>query len=278
MPSSITHELIARETLELLTPRMRELIFAAPDYYYLGAQGPDLFFFYRPLSGDNWGKRLHRAGVYEWFSALLKAVPHYTGEDFSECFAYALGFCTHLAADVTFHPFIYRYLEKTDAPRFTHQEIENDWDVYFLRELDGKSVISYPLAFDLKTIAGDGTLLCYLTEAAALTGKTLSAEAFRAMCRRFDLYLRHFHAPHGKIFKVFGLSKLYPREEPDPAYLRGKNYFALTGNRASTADGLFRLATEESALRINCFFETFNSDMPLPHSLFSQNLLTGKVI
>ena len=62
MPASITHELIARECLKLLPAPAADAACRAPDYYFLGAQGPDLFFFHAPFRRDlpNLGKSLHR--------------------------------------------------------------------------------------------------------------------------------------------------------------------------------------------------------------------------
>ncbi len=275
MPSSITHELIAAQSLSLLRCNARELIERAPDYFYLGAQGPDLFFFYRPLAGDNLGKLLHRTRVHDWFTALLKALPGHTGEEFEKCLAYALGFCSHLAADIIFHPFVYRYLGETGADRFTHQEIENDWDVYFLASLRGTTPENYRFPFDLKQISADGILFCYLAEAGRLFGRELSASAFRRMLAGFSAYLRHFHRAHGRILKPF-LPALYPRETPSPAYLGGGSFQRLANGLGKDADALFRRAAEESAERICAFLEAFNADMGLPESLFSFHMLTGE--
>lgn len=275
MPSSITHELIAQEALERLHCNAKELAERAPDYYYLGAQGPDLFFFYRPLSRENFGKYLHRTRVYEWFSALLKALPGHTGEEFEKCLAYALGFCSHLAADVVFHPFVYRYLSETDAPRMTHQEIENDWDVYFLASLRGESAENYRFPFRLGEIAAEGILYRYLSEAGRLFGQTFSAAAFRRMLKLFGVYLTHFHRAHGRILKPF-FPELYPRKDPAPAYLGGGSFERRTRGLGKDADALFMRAAQESAERICAFLEAFNADMPLPDALFSFHLLTGE--
>lgn len=266
MPSSITHELIARETLSLLCKSARELILRAPSYYYLGAQGPDLFFFYRPLARENFGKELHRTRVYDWSCALLHALPGRTGEKFEKCLAYALGFCSHLAADIVFHPTVYRMLSKAQGERFLHQQIENDWDVYFLHALGEGSAVGHRYPFDLKKIGEDGVLSEYLSETAKLYGRDLKRGAIGSMLKAFDAYLRHFHRAHGRILKPF-FPELYPREE---------DAFDLKKDARAEADELFRLAAEESATRICAFLEAFNADMVLPDALFSFHLLTGE--
>ena len=278
MPASITHELIAREALERLSPSAKEIIYNAPAYYYLGAHGPDLFFFYRPVFGRefNLGRLLHRSRIFDWFTALLTTLPRHTGSDFEQCLAYALGFCTHLAADVAFHPFVYNFLAEIDAPKLTHQEIENDWDVYFLKKHTGQSPQRYRFPFDMREIADAGVLYRYVSEAAVHIGRDLSPSAFRRMCKLFRVYLDHSHTRGARVLSLFGMAELYPREEPDPAYLRGKKFAELTGGKGANADELFSYAVAESAERIDAFLNAFNTDMVLPEELFSRHMLTGK--
>ncbi len=279
MPASITHELVAWEALGLLPEKTREQIFSAPSYYYLGAQGPDLFFFYKPFArGENLGRSLHRTGVKAWFSSMLAALCSFTGREFSRSLAYALGFCTHLAADAVFHPFVYRYLRRTDAPRFTHQEIENDWDVYFSEKLRGERATRYIHPFDLSAVAAEGTLYRFLSETAGRVGKELSPAPFRRMCKEYALYLRHIHARHGRVLRLVGLGKLYPRETPDPSYLGGRDFYDLSDGKGADIDELFSLAADGAATRVSVFLKAFNADTVLPDELFSIHMLTGKRI
>lgn len=278
MPAVITHELVAREAAELLSDPLREQVFRARGYYFLGAQGPDLFFFLRPLfkRESNLGKLLHRTHVCDWFEAMLRALHGFAGEDFEACFSYALGFCSHLAADTVFHPFVYNFLKETDAPRDVHQEIESDWDAYFLRELDGRDARRHAFPFDLGGIAESGVLYRFVAETAADIGYEVGPKDFRRMLKGFGLYIEHTHARHAVLLEWVGLGAFTPRREPSPLYLGGKDFFRLSEGRAKDADGLFLLAKEESALRMQAFSEAFNADMPLPSELFSRNMLTGK--
>ncbi len=285
MPSSITHELIAREAP---LGDARAAVDAAPDYYYLGAQGPDLFFFLRPLNKKeyNLGKTLHRGSVYEWFSALKDALKTRTGDARDKCLAYALGFCSHLSADVAFHPFVYNYLRENNSPRRVHQIMENDWDVYFLRKLKNGSVWKYAFPFDLKKIDRDGILFAYLRDAAeALHRRPITKRAFHAMMRNFRLYLNYFHRGKGKgwqrfdrLFRIYGLSSFFPHETPLDGVLGGDRFAELSENRGEDADALFRLAARESAERIEIFYACVLGGDPLPRSPFSRHMLTGKEI
>ncbi len=272
MPSSITHELIAKSAAALLSKEERQHISAAPDYYYLGAQGPDLYFFYKPQQGKkNWGKILHRGRVYEWFCALIKALSSRTGEERDKCLAYALGFCTHLEADAAFHPFVYGYLKENKFKKSVHQRIENDWDVYFAATLEERSVRAYAWPFDLKKIAREGVLYAYLRDAAALLAITIKKGAFRRALNFFRWFCMHFHRKRFRYLLPF-VPQLYPRAVPDPHILGGAQFARLSGEE--NADALFLTAAQNAACRMEDFLGCL-SGSPLP-SAFSRHLLTGE--
>lgn len=268
MPSSITHELIADCAM-----KQGGFPIGAPEYYFLGAQGPDIFFFLKPLSAReyNLGKLLHRRRVYEWFCALKDALP--AGETREKCLSYALGFCSHLAADAVFHPFVYRYLEATGAPHSAHQRIENDWDVYFLHQMRGGEVQNYAFPFDLDAIAKEGVLYDYLAPAFAQFRENRVTDGdFRRMLRRFSMYLSHFHSGK-KVLAAVGLGALYPADEADETFLRGTKFEAIAGR--ARAEELFDDAVRESITRMKNFLSALR-DVPLDRDLFSRHLLTGE--
>lgn len=280
MPASITHELIAEEALDLLPAGAKKTAAHAFDHYILGAEGPDLFFFYKPLSGrkENLGRRLHRRQVYDFFTALTKTLPSFTGEEFEKCLAYSLGFCSHLAADTVFHPFVYNYLEANGSKNSVHQRIENDWDVYFLRELKSRSVIRHEYPFDLKKIAKENVLFRFLHEALQSIGIEIKEGAFSRMLKYFGRYLSHFHTSGVRALRPFGLAEHYPAQTPRKEFLCGEHFLEYSEGQGRNADALFLRAQEETAACVGAFLEAFNADMPLSEALFSRSLLTGKAI
>ncbi len=274
MPSGITHALIAKSAAALLNREDRRPISAAPDYFYLGAQGPDLYFFYKPLEmKKNWGKILHRGAVYRWFAALLAALSSRTGEEREKCLAYALGSCTHSEADRAFHPFVYGYLKEKGLKKKVHQRIENDWDVYFAATLEEKDVRGYEFPFDLKKIAREGVLYAYLKDAADIFGKKIKKGAFKRALLLFRWYCLHFHRRHFRYLLPL-LPQLYPSRKTDPDVLEGEIFARLTGEK--NADALFLTAAERSAERMIDFLRAMDGE-PLPDD-FSRHLLTGEPI
>lgn len=295
MPSSITHQLIAEEALPLLPPSARGAIGRAPDEYYLGAQGPDLFFFYRigNRSEYNLGKFLHRYRVYDTFVFFLNfmrddALPQLREEDRDRALAYILGYLCHYAADSTFHPFVYNYMEERCCEKREHQQIENDWDVWFLRERKGLSAEKFKFAFSPETIIKDGTVArLYDRLAHALEREEVKKRRFDRGLKNFNLYLKFFHGKcygaqkrwekterffHAKRF----FSRLYPRETIDPAYVDGEHFLTNSEGRGASADELFAAATKKTARLAELFLRSVEEGIPLPRAEFGNSLLTGK--
>lgn len=300
MPSSITHQLIAEEALNYFPPAARDAVNAAPDEYYLGAQGPDVFFFYRIGSKKeyNLGKFMHRYRVYDVFGLFRRLlmqdgkdgrVPRLNEEERKQAFAYVLGFITHYAADGNFHPYVYRYLQKAQAKKIVHQQMENDWDVYFLRRLRGKEAENFSYAFSAETVIAHRTVArIYAFLAENLERDEIKERKFRRGVRNFNRYLRFFHKKcyrsHSRWERTENLlhlghylSALYPRENPDPAFLSGDDFAELSEDRGKNADELFDRAVGKSAHLSELFLRSLDGD-PLARDDFGRGLLTGNVL
>ncbi len=298
MPSSITHQLIAEEARAFLPPAAKTATERFPDEYYLGCQGPDVFFFYRIgcKSEYNLGKFLHRYRVYDVFSLFSDALrgkegaPRFTEEERAQALSYICGYITHYAADAAFHPFVYRYLEENRSQKREHQQMENDWDVWFLREKKNREAEKFEFAFSPQTILkNDTTARLYAFLGQKLGREEVTKARFARGVKNFFRYLRFFHGRcysaqrrwerterlfHAKRF----LSRLYPRENPEPAYLAGERFAALSEGRGNNADELFDSAVRESARLAKRFTEALKTGTELPKADFSNGLLTGKPV
>lgn len=289
MPSSITHQLIADEALPSLPPDAARTAERNYDYYFLGAQGPDVFFFYRPLSKSeyNLGKLLHRERVYDVFTLFSCYLKTLAGEEKERTTAYIAGYISHYCADTAFHPFVYRFLEENNAGKFVHQQIENDWDVYFLKTRRGKTAERYAFPFSSKKLVTEGTLFrLYEYLALKLGRRQLKRNSFNRSLRGFEKYLKFFH---GKCYSAqkrwekterffrteHRMSCLYPRANPDREYIDGENFLRLSEERGASADELFGLAATESARLCTRFFSE-RAEGFLPRKDFSRHFLTGK--
>ncbi len=295
MPSSITHQLIAEEVLKRLPESLAEKIRRSPDEYFLGAQGPDVFFFYRIgcRSEFNLGRSMHRYKVLRTFTFFLDALsgerpPRLSEEAHEKVFCYVLGFISHYATDCMFHPYVYNYLAKTQSPKRVHQQMENDWDVYFLRELKGLSVEKFRLNINAEEIVEDGSVAkLYGCLARVLERQDIEKNKFDRGIKNFITYFNFFHGKCYKKQRHFGgfekffhmkpfLGALYPRENPLPEFLESDDFSELSENRGSSVDILFDRAVEESERLIALFLDCLDHGLPLPEEEFSNSLLTAQ--
>ena len=300
MPSGITHQLVAEEAEKLLPEGLQHIIKKAPDEYYLGCQGPDMFFFYRigNKSEYNIGKYLHRYSVAETFRLFARVLageqnprfPALSEDDRTRVFAYILGYITHYATDSTFHPFVYNFMEREDCPKRIHQLIENDWDVYFLRKFRGREAEKFRCAFKVKEIAENGAVArLYACLAEELGREEVKRGKFNAGLKNFWKYLTFFHGKcyssqrHWEKLEHFFrakpfLSCLYPRKEPEREYLANEDFLQLSEGKGGNVDELFDNAVKESARLASLFVECVRKGEPLPEADFNKSFLTGKPV
>ena len=298
MPSSITHQLVAEETMKKLPQEIGKIAAEAQDEYFLGCQGPDMLFFYRIgcRSEYNFGKFLHRYRVYDVFELLRRAVageegaPRFGEEEKKRALGYVLGYITHYCTDSVFHPFVYNYLESAHAQKREHQQMENDWDVYFLRELREREAEGYSFGFTRKGLRQSNAaarLYAYLAD--KLEREEVTPRRFYRGVKNFERYLKFFHKKcyrsqkrWQRTEKVFHakryLSRLYPRTEPDPNYLSGDGFLSLSEGNGDSADALFARAVDESVRRILLFCNALKTGEPLPREEFCKSFLTGKPV
>lgn len=123
MPAAGTHYHFAQLVLHQCPPPIAQVILAEKDMFDLGAQGPDLLFFYRPYRKtpiSQLGHSIHsRSGDY----LLLPILSQRTSWS-PALTAYLLGLCCHYGLDRTCHPLIIAL-----APsNVEHQRIESALD------------------------------------------------------------------------------------------------------------------------------------------------------
>ena len=120
MPSYCIHEHVA-----MCAPR--EYSAGARDALVIGSYGPDALYYHDPLSqGDlsNIGQRLHSTRTNDFLLRLIAAA----GESL-DARAYTLGFISHYATDVVFHPFVYALSMKGQSySGLKHLEVEQALD------------------------------------------------------------------------------------------------------------------------------------------------------
>jgi hypothetical protein len=154
MPGFITHYLCAQAALKRLPSEVQAILNKYPSIYNIGAQGPDIFFYYLPglikkrVKGV--GNLIHRENAGGFLLAMgddIKEV--YTKDEQEVVFAYASGFITHYTLDAAAHPYVYA---KTDLKerniminRVEHRKFETAIDVLMLKLMSGSTPSAYKL-------------------------------------------------------------------------------------------------------------------------------------
>lgn len=126
MPDILSHLLCARESTKYLSSEITDVLEANKSIFNMGAQGPDIFFFYRLYPWQKhknvgeYAKLIHSNSPNEFFinaAKLLMEDISVADIDFFESknktselhqkFSYLAGFLSHYALDTTCHPYIY---------------------------------------------------------------------------------------------------------------------------------------------------------------------------
>ena len=142
MPSTYTHYSLANEILKLLPVELADICNKYERQFQMGAQGPDFFYFYRPIKHNyytKFGKQIHDSNFDELLKQMLPVLKE-KGINSKE-YAYVLGFITHFTLDSIFHPYVIPQVKKM---KFRHTAMETEFDRYLLIQ-QGENPHTYPM-------------------------------------------------------------------------------------------------------------------------------------
>lgn len=142
MPSTYAHWLFGQKVFEILPGDIKSSISADPTLFNIGLHGPDLLFYYKPLSKNAvnaLGFEIHAESGLDFFSLAGKTVSN--GAFAPEYLSYIYGVICHFALDRACHGFIDGYISRTGI---SHTEIETEFDRYLITRHGGN-----PLNADL---------------------------------------------------------------------------------------------------------------------------------
>ncbi|MBS6196711.1 MAG: zinc dependent phospholipase C family protein [Clostridiales bacterium] len=139
MPTTYTHDIFGKDVFKRLPEALKETIRQGKGLYRIGLHGPDIFFYYKPISKNpvnQTGHRMHRELASKFFQ---KGILEFRTNPSSQLAAYLLGFACHYMLDSTCHGYIGKFEKKTGA---SHAEIETELDRYFMLR-EKKELFSY---------------------------------------------------------------------------------------------------------------------------------------
>lgn len=159
MPGFITHYICGQAVLKTADSDIQKIIGPNQQFYNIGTQGPDIFFYYIPglikKRLRTIGTQMHKQHFGSFIShmidiMLLEQLPE---RNRSLLFSYISGFLTHYALDATAHPYVYSKTgirEKGDKARaikygVNHRKFETAIDVLMLNLMSSKKPSDYKL-------------------------------------------------------------------------------------------------------------------------------------
>ena len=159
MPGFITHYICGQAILKNANPKAQELVKSNQQFYNIGTQGPDIFFYYIPgllkrhLRDIGIQMHKHHFGDFMHHMTDIMLKENLPSEAKSLLFAYIGGFLTHYALDATAHPYVYSQTgirkkgDKAKAIKYSvnHRKFETAIDVLMLDLMSSKKPSDYKL-------------------------------------------------------------------------------------------------------------------------------------
>lgn len=139
MPATYAHFRMGQQITKYLKEEQYAVVKKYPQLYRIGFHGPDILFYYNPLSSNpvnQIGHELHDSSGRYFFDYARKVLEEHPGDD--RYLAYVYGVLTHFALDYSCHGYVE---EKINESGISHTEIEVEFD-RFLMEMDGKDARS----------------------------------------------------------------------------------------------------------------------------------------
>lgn len=292
MPAQYTHQILAERILGALPENVREKIIDQTAYF-IGAQGGDVFYFLRVFDGktENLGKYMHNEEISSFFNSLCARA-----SEGGTALSYALGYVTHYAVDIVFHPYVYGQTEffigQHPSRRVRwHAYIESDIDSYFVQKHLGIPVNQYVYPVRKKEL--DARALYALIRGVCHDRgrKNFSYPSFLRSLSRFYLFERLFrdrklrkrkflNAGENLFRASHTLSVLCRRTDFDGQCLNTEHREWHNPSEPAflsreDADLLFERAAAEGVRLVSEFFICMQAGAELPASDFGKGFLSG---
>lgn len=126
MPAAYAHYLFGQQVRNQLSCNLKKLIADNLHLYQIGLHGPDIFFYYKPLSSNlikKTGSDLHQEKAESFLAKARKIIGRALHPEAS--LAYILGFICHFMLDSECHPQVNELMRTTGL---SHYEIETEFE------------------------------------------------------------------------------------------------------------------------------------------------------
>lgn len=185
MPSTYTHYSLSKEIISRLPEHLAHICKKYENQFQMGAQGPDFFYFYRPIKHNTYtrlGKQIHDTNFDELLKYMLPVLRE-RGTDSME-YAYVLGFITHFTLDSIFHPYVIPQVKKM---KFRHTAMETEFDRHLLLS-HGENPYKYPLWNAVKKDRGTVGCVSHMF-------RDIPYRVIKECIHTYYFYRRAYHTP-----------------------------------------------------------------------------------
>ncbi|MDD5968676.1 MAG: zinc dependent phospholipase C family protein [Anaerostipes sp.] len=133
MPSNYAHYSFGKQVYQKQPAFIKKIIHDHLDLYLIGLHGPDIFFYYHPLSThpiNQMGNNMHDQSGLSFFGPACDLIRQQkqTAKQHA-MLAYILGFLCHFSLDTCCHSYIEK---KILSSHISHTEIEAEFDRYLM--------------------------------------------------------------------------------------------------------------------------------------------------
>lgn len=130
MPSVYAHFLFGQSVKQRLNPELQKITETHRYDYALGLQGPDILFYYHPLTKNavcQEGLDIHQRPAADFLNRAGRILNDGCDDAMA---AYILGFICHYILDSSCHTYVKQEMDRTGI---SHSEIETEFDRFLLR-------------------------------------------------------------------------------------------------------------------------------------------------
>ncbi|MBB5265827.1 hypothetical protein HNP82_002978 [Catenibacillus scindens] len=134
MPSTYAHFCFGREIYKRLPAAIKNIVGEQPQLFNIGLHGPDIFFYYKPLTNNpvnTLGFRMHNQPASDFFLYAADVLEDFKkgSPEYKASLSYLMGFICHFVLDSTCHGYIEN---KIRVSGLSHTTIETEFDRHLM--------------------------------------------------------------------------------------------------------------------------------------------------
>ncbi len=263
MPSTYAHYIFGEKVLYNLDGEVKELIYKHLPLFHIGLHGPDILFYYKPLSSNpvnQTGHRIHEEPACSFFQRAEIIINSCTAPE-AGC-AYILGFICHFMLDSQCHPYIKK---KTEETKLSHAEIETEFDRLLMVENNLNPLSYKPTGHIITKIEYAECISWFFEE--------INEEKILSSLKSMKRYLNFLVSP-GKLKRFFIVKalKLTGNYENMAGLLMNYQPNPACENISMSLKALYSSAIIPTRDLINEFYENIHSSKSL-NSCFQRNFV-----